>query len=882
MKQTYRNDRKEGPRTALRSAVAALSLAWLAALIFMTSAQAQQVSVTAELSPTATTPGQAVSYILTYEGGQPQQLPQLNLPQGLTIVGQVSQSNQISIVNGAQSITMQLAWPISAQQVGEFTIPAPQVVVNGQAIAVNEVKLSVTASGQATADTQVESDPILQLSVAKTEFYVGEMVPVTAVLYIPRNISVQRMGLIDANNGDFAIQRFPQQPEQSTQRLGNRTFTALTFRSTLSALKAGNLKLGPAKCELILGIPTRGGRGNIFGLGMMQMQQEKRIATAVEIAIKALPLPEKDRPKNFSGAVGDFTIATTTSNTSVTVGEPVNVEITISGQGNFDAIAPPTLSDATGWKPYPPRRFDMNPGDANTRDLLNRSIGFSSIIVPEKVMPFVPSFELSFFNPQTAKYVVLRSPPISIAIAPGAAVVGAGTTVPGGAAAALLPAPTLAPVANISDILLHLPSAPHWAAASLPPLRNTGFLAFNAVLFVVLLGLISWVSIQRAAQRRAASAELRQRTLLRAVEDSAGNEAEFYRRAVHYIHSVCPGCEGQPELRGIMERYETRNFMAAGLVPSAVDAATVAEVIALLRHLRPSEQAAQAAPSLTANQATAVAVALLAALSPATVMAEKATPSSPPAVAPAIAAERYAAAVKALEAKDYIAAEKQASSLVEAGAIGPEVFEIIGHARYKQDKPGDAALWYQRARLFPGLQPEVQQNLRHISERIHFFAPQRDALIDGLASFFSTSGWAYLAASALWLAIFSGAYLVLAPGHKTTNAMIVRKFAPLATGALVVGVLVTAIAVVGWNLRPSYTDVVDLYCVTATKAQARTAATATSGSVIPVPPGSIIRRLNERGAWSYVEIAQPGESLRGWLESESLVPLWPYDAALLP
>ncbi len=83
-------------------------------------------------------------------------------------------------------------------------------------------------------------------------------------------------------------------------------------------------------------------------------------------------------------------------------------------------------------------------------------------------------------------------------------------------------------------------------------------------------------------------------------------------------------------------------------------------------------------------------------------------------------------------------------------------------------------------------------------------------------------------------------------------------------------------------MRPAAEEIQQLAFVTAAKAQAHTAASQTSGSVIPVPPGSVVRKLNERGGWTYVEIPQPGESLRGWLRTSEIENWWPYDAAKLP
>lgn len=61
------------------------------------------------------------------------------------------------------------------------------------------------------------------------------------------------------------------------------------------------------------------------------------------------------------------------------------------------------------------------------------------------------------------------------------------------------------------------------------------------------------------------------------------------------------------------------------------------------------------------------------------------------------------------------------------------------------------------------------------------------------------------------------------------------------------------------------------------------AATVTSAANLDLPPGSQLRLLEKRGAWSYVEVpVSADEPTRGWVETSVVQPLWPWDEALLP
>src|SRR5205814_8090931 len=65
------------------------------------------------------------------------------------------------------------------------------------------------------------------------------------------------------------------------------------------------------------------------------------------------PLPPHAH-ENFSGAVGNFTMAVDAKPKTVQVGDPITMTSTISGRGNFDRMNGPSLENERGWHKYPP------------------------------------------------------------------------------------------------------------------------------------------------------------------------------------------------------------------------------------------------------------------------------------------------------------------------------------------------------------------------------------------------------------------------------------------------------------------------------------------------------------------------------------------------
>lgn len=235
--------------------------------------------------------------------------------------------------------------------------------------------------------------------------------------------------------------------------------------------------------------------------------------------------------------------------------------------------------------------------------------------------------------------------------------------------------------------------------------------------------------------------------------------------------------------------------------------------------------------------------------------------------------ERYNEVRTTFEKGDFSRAQHLGESLLQDGHLSPELFQLLGHIRYRQGDLGRAALWYGRASLFPPPVPEVRQNIAHIHDRTGNLRFPANGLRDQFTARLSRTQWAHVAITAGWIFAFAVAlfYLHIRSFALRTLLMLVR----------VIAIGIATVAALGWYWHPSYESVGRLSVVTVPNAKAYTAATVTSGSVVALPPGSEIRKLEERGAWCYVEIPTEGEFRRGWVQSEVLTPFWPFEKGYL-
>ena len=529
------------------------------------------------------------------------------------------------------------------------------------------------------------------------------------------------------------------------------------------------------------------------------------------------------------------------------------MDITIDGSGNFEALNPPSLMPPEGWKAYPPRRYNVDgPIDPNLTPTAQRRIGYSMVFVPEKVHTELPPFELSYFSPSQKKYIAARTPAIALRIKPGT-MVAAGVESSGGVEAPK-PPPVQQPKPQISDILMNIPAKARWlntTAASAPLTTSARFWAIQSLpaALVILATLLTWFRRRSAEAKSGLRGELQQ--WWHGLEENNLADRDFLQRAAHFIHRSQPGEVQDEELRQIIRRYETQSFTAAPTSGEALGRSERSRILSTL------------APLL---KRTGILIAAMATFS----LTASAADASPD--------ELYQQAREALEKGKFTQAQYLGESLTkqQPPALSSAVFTLIANARYRQEDLGRAALWYQRAQLLDPLNPEVRQNLRHIDEKLRFFRFGEDSPLAEWSLLLNKNTWVVAASAGVWLILLALVRWILAASSKGSSSAYALIFS-------IIGLLVFIPSVTFAAIRPAPGDrVKDVMVVTAREVSVYTAATSTSGNVIALPPGSQVRLLEKRGAWSYVEVPSDAEHVRGWVESATYTPLWPWDMLLLP
>ena len=202
-------------------------------------------------------------------------------------------------------------------------------------------------------------------------------------------------------------------------------------------------------------------------------------------------------------------------------------------------------------------------------------------------------------------------------------------------------------------------------------------------------------------------------------------------------------------------------------------------------------------------------------------------------------------------------------SLVDSGLISADLFFNLGTTQYRLEKPGEAMLWFRRAKIVEPRAPEVPQNVGYLKTKIGFLEFAESGLAGFLRSIPSGTG-RWLGSVFLWSGAIAFAGALSIPSLRSNRS-----------GIIALGIVLAMFGYVGLKMDQYEKNQLapeNFATVITAGTKALTAPAPASKTVIDLPPGSEVRIIEASGQWRYVDI--PGE-LRGWVRAEEIEPVWP-------
>jgi hypothetical protein len=404
---------------------------------------------------------------------------------GFHVVEGPIQNSGMSVINGNMSQYKGLSFVLQPTHTGKFTIAGATAVVNGKKMQSNNITVTVHPGGSGAAPSnpggfggfpgmqpfgpdpfgppapetvdredvlrpgenvkeKINKNLFVKVQVDRNTCYVGEPIVATYKLYsrlnadsrVTRNPSLNGFSVYDMiDPGSDAV---------SVEKLNGKAFTVHTIRKAqLIPLQSGSIDLDPVEVENTVHFVKAGARqaprrsGNRLQDLLDQLSGEENPGPAVDenvtLATKPLtvmvkPLPEVNKPANFNGAVGNFTIEASLANKTVAAQDEATLHVVVKGKGNLPVMTAPVVDWPAGVDAFDPTaKEDVN----KTVVPMSGSKSFDYIFTARDSGHYlIPAINLSYFDPSSQTYKTANSEPLELQVTPGAKKPRAGAAPP--------------------------------------------------------------------------------------------------------------------------------------------------------------------------------------------------------------------------------------------------------------------------------------------------------------------------------------------------------------------------------------------------------------------------------------------------------------------
>ena len=337
------------------------------------------------------------------------------------VVGGPNQAVSNSWINGKRSYSKTYSYFLAPKRQGTFTIKQATIEIDGDTYKTTPVRVTVTSAVEKPKDGNnadyIASENIhLVAEVSKTNPYLNEAITVVYKLYVSPNTGVSNWREIDnPKYSDFWSQNI----DIKGLKILNGSYKGEDYRyvvlrkTVLYPQKTGKLEIEPLSLDITVDVPTN--RRDIFGTRLMN--QVHKTVSAGKRTINVKSLPEKGKPADFTGAVGDFNFKVTTSKFELNASESLQAKVEVSGTGNLKLFELPKLNLPSSLEVYEPEHTE------NVRTNLEGmrgSISDSYTVVPQYRGKYpIPSISFSYFDLKTESYKTINSNEIVIDVLEG-------------------------------------------------------------------------------------------------------------------------------------------------------------------------------------------------------------------------------------------------------------------------------------------------------------------------------------------------------------------------------------------------------------------------------------------------------------------------------
>jgi hypothetical protein len=330
---------------------------------------------------------------------------------GFKVFSGPNQSISNSWINGKRSFSKTYTYFLTPTRKGALTIAQATIKIDGETYKTSPIKITITEAVEVPRDPNspeylIDDNLHLVAEISNSRPYLNEAITVVYKLYFrnPLRISdgraVENPQFADFWSHNIDIPRL--KVENATYK-GEPYSVVVWKKSVLYPQKTGKLTLEPLSLSLVIDLPSN--RRDFFGNRILQ--QSSRTVTAGRRTINVKPLPEKGKPVNFFGAVGQFNFDALINKNSLKASESFEIKLKVTGNGNLKLFNLPELVLPNTLEVFEPEHSE---NVKTTLSGMQGNIEDNYTVVPrfQGKYPIAP-VSFSYFDPKKEKYFTLRS-----------------------------------------------------------------------------------------------------------------------------------------------------------------------------------------------------------------------------------------------------------------------------------------------------------------------------------------------------------------------------------------------------------------------------------------------------------------------------------------
>lgn len=336
------------------------------------------------------------------------------------IIGGPNQSIKTSYVNGERKFSKTYSYFLKPLKKGKLSINQASIEIDGEIYKSLQIEVLITDSVKQPSDstTQYYNDDDIELRalISKGSPYLNEPITVVYKLYYkaPINISDARETETPKFK-DFWSQTIKIPQLKVTREIyKGQNYNVVEWRKVvLYPQKIGELEISPLSLNLVLDVPTD--KRDFFG-NVIYDQTSQIISTGMRrIIVK--DLPQLGKPASFSGAVGNFEFDVILNKNSLRATESFQAELKVKGNGNLKLFDLPDILVPNSMELFEPEREELISTNLSG---MSGSVSKFFTVIPRFQGNFpIEEVEFSYFDPDTEKYKVLKSPRLTIDVYDG-------------------------------------------------------------------------------------------------------------------------------------------------------------------------------------------------------------------------------------------------------------------------------------------------------------------------------------------------------------------------------------------------------------------------------------------------------------------------------